>query len=696
MFGWTKGKKVDEDKIENSQALQQTPKEQALISKIETAFQDSRAVKMSDADATGYSIEEMWEDERCMYKGGGLQWLTNFAYRSKRARQIRPNSEDNFIFNALTIQQANLTANMPEAIMSGNEKSDEETAHKLTCMSKFNDQRNMFHKTWRTIVHDFTGSGPAICSVTWDSDWMGGVGPDRWVGDVRLRREDKRIMYFDPAILNLEENLQDCGFIIRRPRKKLAFFQSRWPELGKYISEEMDEADQDEYNEGANPKQAYLVEYWHRGFPEFVPAERAKELREKAAEFEAKGDHYRAQDYYDSAEGSLEGVHCAYYANGVLLEYCPYEYEDGLYPFAYTTRYIDEDNPWGFGEIRNIKIPQIMHNKADEIELEAYMKEGLGGGYYQNGAVNPKQMDSIIANSSKGGVWHEVDNINMMKPREGVRVPPSIPQFKEHKQRVIETVSSNTAVQQGMSPGANIPYRTVAELGARTDVRTKNAAEKLQDFLKEIQRLRINRFAQFYEEERYYRIKGNDGKTIEGSFIRDDIMQEWVRDRSTQDIMDPATGQPTIDPASGQPIQEVIERKEYYVPEFDISVTILNEKPTDRAYYTDLGFTLYDKQLLTPDDLLYTLEEGKLPPRKDILQHVQGMNAGMQLASQLSQLPPDAQQQIMGVIQEVVGGFMQDMQGQMEQQQEQQKLQGKVASMKENQAVGQLVKGGYV
>jgi hypothetical protein len=113
-------------------------------------------------------------------------------------------------------------------------------------------------------------------------------------------------------------------------------------------------------------------------------------------------------------------------------------------------------------------------------------------------------------------------------------------------------------------------------------------------------------------------------------------------------------------------------------------------------YYTDLGFTLYDKQLLTPDDLLYTLEEGKLPPRKDILQHVQGMNAGMQLASQLSQLPPDAQQQIMGVIQEVVGGFMQDMQGQMEQQQEQQKLQGKVASMKENQAVGQLVKGGYV
>jgi hypothetical protein len=36
------------------------------------------------------------------------------------------------------------------------------------------------------------------------------------------------------------------------------------------------------------------------------------------------------------------------------------------------------------------------------------------------------------------------------------------------------------------------------------------------------------------------------------------------------------------------------------------------------------------------------------------------------------------------------------MQGQMAEQQDQQKLQSKVASMKENQAVGQLVKGGYV
>jgi hypothetical protein len=697
LFGWTKGKKIDEEDIKTSEQPKQSEKEMVFASKIQTHFEEARAVRMSDADDTGYSIEEIWEDEAKLYKGGGNQWLTNFAYRSKKARQIRPNSEDNFIFNALTIQNANITANMPEVTFSGQESSDNDAAFRLTCMAKFNDERNNFHRTWRTMVHDYTGQGPVIGMVTWDADWMGGRGPDRWVGDVRIERIDKRTMYFDPAILNLEDNdeLQECDFIIRRPRKKLDFFRKRFPEKGKYVYEEMDEEDQDNYYKGSNPGQAYLIEYWYRGFPEWVPAERKKELIDKANQLDMKGDYYRAQDYYDASKGELEGIHCAYYANGIFLEHCPYEYEDGLYPFAYTTRFFDEDSPWGFGETRNIKIPQIMHNKADEIELEAYMKEGLGGGFYQNGAINPKQMDRIIADSSKGGVWQEIDNINLLRPREGVRVPPSIPQYKEHKQRVIETVSSNTPVQQGMAPSANMPYRAIAELGARTDVRTKNAVQKLEDFLKCIQRLRLSRFDQFYEEDRYYRIKGTNGKAIEGTFNRDMIRDEWVRDRVSKPMMDEA-GQPMADPMTGQPLTQVEERKEFFVPEFDIGITILNEKPTDRAYYTDLAFTLFDKQLLTPDDLLYTLEEGKLPPAKEILQHVQGMNNVMQLMSQMQQLPPEVQQQIMQIIMQTVGGMMQEVQTQQAQMQGQQKLQQKVEGMKENQAVSQLVKGGYV
>jgi hypothetical protein len=215
-------------------------------------------------------------------------------------------------------------------------------------------------------------------------------------------------------------------------------------------------------DEGNNPDQAYVIEYWHRGFPHFVPEARRQKLLEKAAQIEQEGDYYRAQDYYDAAKGDLEGVHVAYVADGVLLEYNPYEYEDGLYPFVFTTRFFDEKNPWGFGEIRNIKIPQIMHNKADEVEIEAMSKEGLGGGYFQKGTINPRQLDNILTNSGRGGAWFEVDVVSGMKERTGVKVPASITNYKEHKQRMIETLSQITPIQQGMSPSSNMPYSLFA------------------------------------------------------------------------------------------------------------------------------------------------------------------------------------------------------------------------------------------
>lgn len=652
MLGWTKNKDKtidDFEKFDTAKARPDlTPEELKLSSKIENDFMDSQAARMAEVDDTGYSIEDAWEDDYFMYKGGGLQWLTNFAYRSKSIRKIRPNSEDNFIFNSITIQHANITASIPETTITGQEATDEDIATELTCLIRLNDQRNKFAKTWKRWVYDYITSGPTIAMVTWDNEWMGGRGPNRWVGDIRVERCDKWDMYFDPAITDLETRLQDCSYIIRRPRKKLRAIRSIFPERGHYVAEQTNE--DDHIDEGSNPEQAYVIEHWTRGFPPFVPEKRAKELREKAARLESEGDYYKAQDYYDAAKGDLEGVHVAYMADGILLEYCPYEFEDGLYPFVFTTRFSDDKNPWGFGEIRNIKIPQIMHNKADEIEMEAMAKEGLGGGYFQNGTISPKQLDNITQNSGKGGMWFPVDDVQGMKDRTGVKVPGSITNYKEHKQRMVETLSQITPIQQGMSPGSNMPFKAIQELGNRTDIRMEQAADKLNDFLIEINKLRINRIDQFYTEDRYYRITGNDGKIKEGTFNRQKMEQEWPRETVQVDQTDPTTG---------EVYQESVDRMEKYVPEFDIKVSILSEKPTDRNYYTSLGMELYGMQLLTPEDLLYTLDEGKLPPIEDILTNVRSQNATLAIVNQVQTLPPEMQQQALQTMQGSIQPFVQ-------------------------------------
>lgn len=596
------------------------------------------SAKQIDTDDLGNTVEQTWEDEYKIYKGGGLQWTTNFAYRSKRARRIRPNSEDNFIFNMVEIQVANITANTPQVSFKG-KKEYADRVKKIENMSRMNDKRNKFEMQWENWVREFISYGPLIVEVCWDEGWMGGSGPDRWIGDVRLNWISKKDFFPDPAIVDIEgDKINDCASIAIRYRVKKLFAQKRFPKFAKYFTADSNTDDQ---REGSDPEMLDLFKYYHLGFPEYMPEERVKELRERAAKQESEGDYYKAQELYDMANGDIEGVHLAWYANGAVVEYIPYVYDTNSYPVRFTTRYVDEECAWGWGEIRNTKIPQVNHNKADEIEIEAFAKQGLGGGRYQKGAINDTQMDRMLETSGKGGMWHEVDNINLIKENSGVSVPASITNYKEHKERMIQTISSITPIQQGMNPGANVPLGVVRELGARTDVRIKKASGKLEHFLKEINMLRIPLFAQFYTEERAYRFEDSAGQVQEGTFRGDEIFDVW--DREQVSIQDPLSGQTMMVP-----------RQEKFIPEFDLDCTVLSTKPDDRSYYTQLAFQLYGMQLLTAEHLYYTLDEGQLPPTEDILKAVNAQNLVMGLVNSVSKFPPEFQQQIIQVASQII------------------------------------------
>jgi hypothetical protein len=636
-------------KVENPN----TPEELKILHEITTNQQNAESVRGTTDGESDQGIEQTWEDEYKMLTGD--QWSTSFAYRTKSTKKTRPNSVDNFIFPAIINMHSSITANTPEVVVEGQEDNkqdgddDYSVAEKLTHLIKMNDKRNNFRSLWKKITLQGLSYGPYIGAVLWDKDWIGGVGPNRWIGDVRILHVDRRHIFFDPAIIDLEERMQECAFIHRKFRKKLSYIKKSWPEMGQHVSE--DTNDIELQNEGQDPGQVWLIEAWHKGTPKMVPDEYKQRYLEKAQELlppNVNVDYYKAQEYKDMANGTLEGIHCAYVANGVFLEYVPYVYDDGLYPFVYKVCYYDENSPHGFGEIRNIKIPQVMHNKADEIEIEAMSREGLGGGYYNSGAIEAKQLDKITANSGKGGMWFEVNQTMGMKEREGVKIPASVSNYKEHKQRMIETISQNTPIQQGMSPGANVPYRAIAELGARSDTRTKGKVEILEDFLTELNKLRINRFIQFYTEDRYYRIKGGTGEVIEGTFNREEAFTDWPREQA----MNNETG-------------EWEDRMERYVPDFDLNVKVLDERPTDRNYYTNTAFEMYGMKAIDLESLWFTLEEGKFPPKTDVMERLANENTAIQLSQMLNQVPQQMQEQVMQM-------FTQQMQMMIRQMQQQQ------------------------
>jgi len=635
-----------------------TQEENDLVCKIDTAQQYAEGGTRTD-------IEVCWEDEYKIYQGGGKQWDTTKGLRTSKGKKRNFNSEDNFVFPMMRNMLAPFSV-APSMEISGVEPMDDEAADTLNNLVPHILSRNKFQDQWGKLAEQFVGYGPAIEYVGYDQHWIGGTGPDKWVGEIKTEAVKKEEFYPDPAILDLEERLQDCSYINRKQRKKLQWFADTW-EKGQYVLEDSLDIPKGKEDEGQEPNQATLITHFHKGTPYFVSDEWKKIFLEKAqlAESESNLPFY-AKDLRDMAEGTLKGVHCAYKAGTILLDYIPYIYDDGLYPFVYRVLYSDEKQPWGMGEIRNVVIPQILHNKADEIELGAMLGQGLGGAYYNQGALSNAQREELMDNIAKANAWHEVTDINGIHEKKAVQVPASIINFKEGKKDVIDLISGNTAILQGLSIGANVPYKTVAELGARADARTRHKAKVLEGFMIEFVQLIINRIAQFYTEDRKYRILGeNQAKQIQAKAYK--VLQEIA---SAPQGTDPATQlQAMVDlltfiktqqekPKSGtfkrgmlvktwdrQTDENGQSMVEEFIPEFDVKVKIAEDKPTDRNYYTTMAIQLLGKAMGTKA-LWKTLDEGRFPPIDEILAELDEMQkAQAEAVSQQQQAMMQAQQQ---------------------------------------------------
>jgi len=593
-----------------------TKEENVLLSKI---VMDQR-----NAESMRTDIDQIWDDEYKMYIGD--QWDTSIARRSSDAKRIRPNSVDNFVMPAVINIHSALTATTPTCAIEPREVNDTDIAQKLGPVIEFIEYKNKFKAVWKKIVLQGLSYGPLIGAVLWDNTWTGGSGPNRWMGDVRLLNIKRKEFYPDPAITDLEDRLQDCSYIHRKLRRKKSYFEERWPDKGEYVEQDMDTVDQ----EGLDAGQATLIERWTKGKPKMVPDEWVQHFKQKAQDYNppsANPDSFKAEMFTSMAKGTLDGVHVCYCTRDVFLEYIPYVYDDGLYPFVYKVMYEDEKSQWGFGEIRNIKIPQIMHNKADEIEIEAMSIEGLGGMYYNKGALSQKQLADHRNLNAKGGAVLEVNDIMGIRERTGPKIPASIANYKEQKQRMVETISQNTPIQQGTKPGGVTAFSAIKELGNRADTRTRGKVEILEDFLNDFRQLELSRIAQFWTEERQWRITGSEGKSQSGTFSNKEMVKTWPRSPAEYDEQGNET----------KPAE-----MEEYIPEMDVKVKLADERPTSRDYYTDLAIKMKPAGLIDMQSFWYTMEEGKFPPKEEVLKRLdEEMKAKMaEQQPQQPQMPP--------------------------------------------------------
>lgn len=602
--------------------------QQKFLAKVEKDF--------LNADASKEEHYQQWSDERKCYLGE--QWDLSITNRSKKVRQKRPNSVDNFVFPAIEYKKYVLTSNTPDAVITKLKQNPtaedvlDEWSKTITSAIQAIKYKNKYDLTWDKTIQQGLMHGPLIEMVTWNQDWVGGSGKNRWNGEVEIEFIDVRDFFPDPAITDLEKDFQDCEYVIVRRRKKKGWFEKNYPDKADKVnitySSEKRYDSYDERYEGTDASMGNLYLYFHKGKPNEIPKKWKDIYKRKLERLEVEND-YEKKCIEDMIDGEKEGVHLAIASDGVMLEYKPYIYDDGLYPFAYKVVHQDPNYQWGFGEIKNMIMPQIAYNKADEIQLEAFARQGLGSYVYQAGSIDEKQKRDFMNNLHKGGGMFEFDNVQMFKELQPVQTPNSLVEYKQYKNSILHKIVGYTNIQQGEAKSGT-PFKAVQELGERADVRTIGIIKKAEIFEREVVNLIINRVKQFYTQKRTFKFREGQQMRM-GRYEPGEMYDRWERE------------------VDGQ---EYIER---YFPEYDVKITIVDAKPTDRNYYINLARTLYEMQVIDRQSLLETIETGKLPSMDILLERIQAQAQAEQgqMPQQpqggnpeelVAQLPPDIKQ----------------------------------------------------
>lgn len=143
----------------------------------------------------------------------------------------------------------------------------------------------------------------------------------------------------------------------------------------------------------------------------------------------------------DDSEENGYGVHVATVAGGVLLRHKSYIYEHGKYPFIWRVCYPRENTIWGFGEIHQLKTPQIMLNKTDENIIEGLVHQTFGIKVFNADAMSEKQKAIIRAKGTLPGQWFEVNDVDGVKPIYGQGIPAGAFQYYDQKKVSMETIT---------------------------------------------------------------------------------------------------------------------------------------------------------------------------------------------------------------------------------------------------------------
>lgn len=466
----------------------------------------------------------------------------------------------NYIFTTVESLMPYLTTNVPDPIILPTNPEDEQVARDLTKIVKIILEKNGIEKYLQIGERERLKFGTCIWKVFFDPSKHNGLG------DIAFEIVDPVNFFIDPNEVNDLQNADFCGTSVRR---SIEYLKKRYPEKANEIEADQMNSEITVYDtedeEDPRNRQATLIEYWTK----------------------------------DKENGLVRIV----VAGNVLLSYDTNFYKHGLYPFVRGINYPIQKSFWGMGEAEQLITMQEILNKLMQLVIE---NVALANGQFivDKNASGIRDIKSLANKLWQPGLTIPVNDINSIKKLDGVLAPGWVVNLIQIIQKNIELVTGISPLYLGEAPGSVTAASGILALQEQATARVKLKLQEQGRMIEEIVKFVVAYIAEFYTEDRYFRIVNENRET------------DWIKVRRDD-------------------IAKVDENGNLTLPEFDVTIEVGFDAPMSRAYIEQMAMQLYQMGVINAVEVLKTMN---FPNKEQIIERLEQVS---ELQGQIAGLPED-------------------------------------------------------
>lgn len=395
------------------------------------------------------------------------------AHRNTEGEQIAPTSA--WLLNAILQKHADMMEKIPTAVCLAREPGDEADAKALSEILPVILERGEFpacysRNMWTKLKHGF-----CLYGVFWNTELQNGIG------DIDVRRVDPLQFYVEPGVQDLQESR--------------SVFYTQTVEKSEVLAR----------------------------FPQC--------RRESLADIEGSDGKVLVVDWYykkRNASGRKVLHYCKFSGDAVLFatenepQFENGWYEHGEYPFVIDVMYPVEGECTGFGLIAIAKDPQTYIDRMDRNLME-YMDWATRVRYFckKNTGINEADFADVTRRvvEVEGDLGEERLRQITVEPLGDIWL-----QLKTAKVDELKETTFNRNVLQGYSESGITAAAAIAALQEAGGKGVRDIVSSSYRAFVRIVKLIIECVRQFYGEERYFRVMGENGYryvSFSGSRIRE-------------------------------------------------------------------------------------------------------------------------------------------------------------------------------